>query len=112
MNARAQIDTGICGFPATASISTEDQRYVQIDIDCECKSVRALDALWKKVSPIDAIAELGPDESVIMKTARGFLQSKGCCEACVVPVAVSKAVQVATGLALPKDVSIKLEAHT
>jgi hypothetical protein len=38
---------------------------------------------------------------------RSVLVKKGCCEACVVPAAVCKAVHVASGLALPEDVTIK-----
>ena len=34
---------------------------------------------------------------------------KGACEACVVPAAVCKAMYVASGLALPKDVVIQIE---
>ena len=110
MNTSVEIDPGICGFPATASVSTDDQQHVRVDIESECGTIGTLHGLLKKISPIDAVADLGPDENVILKTARGLLQTKGCCEACVVPVAVCKAVQVSTGLALPKDVTIRIEA--
>ncbi|MFN2352102.1 MAG: hypothetical protein ABR497_09170, partial [Kiritimatiellia bacterium] len=33
---------------------------------------------------------------------------KGCCAGCAVPVGVFKAMQVAAGLALPKDPTITL----
>ena len=108
MSTRIEIDPGICGVPATVCVSTDDQRYVQIDLGSECELMRALNVRLEKLSPIDAVQELGPDESVILKTARSMSQSKGCCEACVVPVAMSKAAQVAAGLALPKDVCIKM----
>jgi hypothetical protein len=32
----------------------------------------------------------------------------GCCAGCAVPVGLFKAMQVAAGLALPKDITIKL----
>ena len=32
----------------------------------------------------------------------------GCCAGCAVPVGLFKAMQVAAGLALPKDINIKL----
>jgi hypothetical protein len=70
--------------------------------------VTTLGELWKKEAPIDGYQELGPEESVVLKTARTLLQIKGCCEACVVPAGVSKAVQVATGLALPKNVAMTM----
>jgi hypothetical protein len=108
MNVTVEIDPGICGFQATACVSTEDQQTVEINVASECELVRTLVDLWHKNAPIDGYQELGPEESVILKEARTLLQNKGCCEACVVPVGVSKAVQVATGLALPKHVVLKM----
>jgi hypothetical protein len=35
----------------------------------------------------------------------------GCCAACAVPVAAFKAMQVAAGVALPKDVTLKISAE-
>jgi len=52
--------------------------------------------------------ELGPQESSVLKTARPMLVSKGCCEACIVPAGICKAIQVAAGLALPRDVLMKI----
>lgn len=108
MSTRLEIDPGICGFPLTACVSTDDQQHVKIELESECQSIQELKARWDELGPIDAIAELAPDESVILKAARSLLQSKGCCEACVVPIGIVKAVQVTAGLALPKDVSIKM----
>jgi len=45
-------------------------------------------------------------EGVVMAIARGSL--KGCCAGCAVPVGVFKAMQVAAGLALPKDIRLKI----
>jgi hypothetical protein len=39
-----------------------------------------------------------------LTTAREHL--KGCCAACAVPVGAFKAMQVAAGVALPKDVTL------
>ena len=44
----------------------------------------------------------------IVPICRPVLQKKGCCEACVVPVAICKAMQVAANLALPKDVVVEI----
>jgi hypothetical protein len=33
---------------------------------------------------------------------------KGCCAGCAVPAGLFKAMQVAAGLALPKDINIRL----
>lgn len=35
----------------------------------------------------------------------------GCCAACAVPIGIFKVMQVATGVALPKDVTLKITAE-
>ena len=108
MSTTAEIDPGICGFLAAVSVSTDDQQHVLIDLESDCESIQLLGGLLGEITPIDAYAEMGPDEGVILKTARGVLQTRGCCEACVVPAAICKTVHVAAGLALPRDVSIRM----
>ena len=57
--------------------------------------------------PVDGYAEIGAGaDGVILTTARESL--KGCCAACAVPVGAFKAMQVAAGVALPKDVTLKI----
>jgi hypothetical protein len=46
---------------------------------------------------------------VVLTTARASL--KGCCAACIVPVGAFKAMQVAAGVALPKDVTLKISSE-
>jgi len=36
---------------------------------------------------------------------------KGCCAGCAVPAGLFKAMQVAAGLALPQDITIRLSAE-
>ena len=65
--------------------------------------------IFKNKTPIDAYQELSPQkESIILEISRAVLIQKGCCEACVVPAAVCKAIHVAAGLALPQDVTLKI----
>ena len=60
------------------------------------------------MSPVDAIASLGPEDSPMLTRARELLRTTGCCEACIVPAGAVKAMYVATDLALPRDVSLRL----
>jgi len=46
---------------------------------------------------------------VVMATVREHL--KGCCAGCAVPVGIFKGMQVAAGLALPKDITIKMSCE-
>ncbi len=47
-------------------------------------------------------------EETIEGEVRFILVTKGCCEACVVPTGVCKAIHVAANLALPRDISMKI----
>ncbi len=74
----------------------------------ECETIKEFDKQIKGISPVDAIMALGPGENPILSKARELLQTRGCCEACVVPAGTVKTMQVIAGLALPKDVSLKI----
>ena len=97
------VDAGVCGYKATirAEKSTGYNVRLQIETDCPHVSKIALEPL-----EVDAVRQIG---------LRGGLPSLlvdayACCAhaACVVPSALIKAVEVAAGLALPADVSMKI----
>ena len=108
MKARAEIDAGVCGFHTVARASSDDDMYVIYDIQTECEKIRNLASLLIAKGPINVHHEIDPTkEGVIMDTVRATL--KGCCAGCAVPVGIFKAAQVATGLALPRDIVLRLE---
>jgi len=107
MKAKAEIDAGICGFKTVAVVTCEDGQHVKIDIHSGCEKVRAMAAALEGKGPVDAYQEISPaGPGIVLCVAREVL--KGCCAACAAPVGVFKAMQVAAGLALPKDIGIKL----
>lgn len=107
MIARAEIDAGICGFKTNACASSEDDQYVDFDITSDCEKIRLLASALKERSPIDAYQEISPArDGVLMETVRPILT--GCCAGCAVPAGLFKTMQVAAGLALPKDITIQL----
>jgi Family of unknown function (DUF6951) len=109
MEAKIKVDAGICGFKTVIKASSEDNMHVDLKIVSPCETIKDLSQLIQEKTPIDAYQELSPqNESVIMETSRTLLMTKGCCEACVVPAAVCKAIHVAAGLALPKDVTLEI----
>jgi hypothetical protein len=81
---------------------------VELKVVSSCDTIKELASRFKEKTPIDAYQELSPNESIILAISRPVLVQKGCCEACVVPAAVCKAIQVVAGLALPKDVTLKI----
>ena len=107
MQARTEIDAGVCGFHTDINTSSEDGMFVTFEVTSECEKISALgDALAAKGS-INAYEEISPaSDSVIMGTVRECL--KGCCAGCAVPVGLFKSMQVAAGLALPKDITIHI----
>jgi len=108
MKIRSQIDPGICNFNTVVTAETEDSENVTFEFVSECETIKAFGKQIKEISPVDAITSLGPEENPILSKARELLQTKGCCEACVVPAGTVKIMQVITNLALPKDVSLKI----
>jgi hypothetical protein len=107
MKANVEIDAGICGLYTTACVISEDTQNVTFDIDTNCEKIRQLGQTLGEKGPIDAYQEISPGGPAVIMTAIKEILT-GCCAGCAVPVGLFKAMQVAAGLALPKDISIKL----
>ncbi len=108
MGGRIQIAPGICNFETVVTAETEDSQNVTFEFVSECETIMEFDNQIKEISPVDAFMTLGPDENPILLKARKLLQTKGCCDACVVPAGTVKIMQVVANLALPEDVSLKI----
>ena len=107
MKAQAMIDCGICGFHSKVRAESDDSQMVQLKLTSGCEKAAAFGQALAAKGPVDGYAEIGAgSDGVVLTTARESL--KGCCAACAVPVGVFKAMQVAAGVALPKDISIRI----
>jgi hypothetical protein len=107
MIATAEIEAGICGFHTTVHARSEDGRHVVFGLETDCEKIRQLGARLQALGPVDAFQEINPTSgSHVLETARASLT--GCCAGCAMPVGLFKTMQVAAGLALPKDVHIAL----
>jgi len=107
MKGRVEVDAGICGFKADIAATCEDGQFVTLGITSGCEKVAALAKKLTEAGAVDAFQEISPvGESVILSAARET--HKGCCAACVIPIGVFKAMQVAAGLALPQDAAIRI----
>jgi hypothetical protein len=103
---RTVINAGVCGFHTTMRPRTEDQQFVALDIDSDCKKIQGLAATLTR--PIDAYKEIGDGhDGVVLKAA--MAQLGGCCAGCAVPSGIFKSVQVAGAVALPAPVSFTME---
>jgi hypothetical protein len=107
MEAHADIQAGICGFRTRVAASGEGARRVSFTVETDCETVAALAAALTEHGAFDAFDEIDPrTEGSLMPVVHAHL--KGCCAGCAVPVGVFKAMQMAAGLALPKDIEIGL----
>jgi len=107
MQAKVEIDAGVCGFHTTCRATSEDSQFVTFAVGSGCEKIRALADRLKEKGPVDAYQEIGAqNESVVLTTTRATL--KGCCAACAAPIGIFKAMQVAAGLALPMDIALKI----
>jgi len=107
MEAHADIQAGICGFLTHVTASAQRARLVSFTFDTDCETVAALAAALTEHGAFDAFDEIDPrTEGSLLPIVR--TQLKGCCAGCAVPVGAFKAMQVAAGLALPKEIEIGL----
>jgi hypothetical protein len=103
MSAIATVDAGVCGHKATITAEKMSGYNVQVTIDSDCPHVQ-------KIAPepleVDAIKQIGLRSGLPSLLEGAY----ACCAhaACPVPSAIIKAVEVAAGLALPGDVSMKI----
>lgn len=107
MKATVHIEAGVCGFQTKAQAVSDDGQHVIFDIETTCDKIALVGERIQHNGPLDAFLEISSfDQSVILQVAKTTLT--GCCAGCVVPVGLFKALQVAAGLALPKDVHVAL----
>ena len=107
MTASVCVDAGVCGLHTQARAHSEDNQHVDFAIESNCDKIEALGARLQETGAVDAYQEISPTtESALLALTREMLH--GCCAGCAVPVGLFKAMQVAAGLALPKDIQIQL----
>lgn len=104
------VDAGICGFQTRIHADSDDSQNVSFKVVSGCEKARKFGEALAGKGPVDGYAEIGAGaDGVVLTVGRETL--KGCCAACAVPVAAFKAMQVAAGVALPKDVALKISAE-
>jgi len=107
MNSLVVVDAGICGFQTRIHADSDDTQNVTFKIVSGCDKARAFGEALVAKGPVDGYAEIGSGaDGVVLTTARERLQ--GCCAACAVPVGAFKAMQVAAGVALTKNVTLTI----
>ncbi len=100
--AKAEIMSGVCGFNTVVEAHMDGDECV-VSIQSECESIQKMAQELNRVDPFREISFRGGGPEILKVASR-------CCKhtACPVPAGIVKAVEVAAGLALPKDASIKV----
>jgi hypothetical protein len=101
--AKSEIEAGICGMTTTVTTRGEDMRRVVVEIESECEYISRLAAALTEVDPFREISFKGGDPRTY-ELAREYCAHA----ACPVPSGILKAIEVEAGLALPKDVVIRV----
>ena len=98
-----KVDAGICGFSATIKVDSEDMQTATIDFVTNCPNLKPLEQELKEVDGYEeCFSKLG--DSPVYELAKKYCKHA----ACPVPSAIIKGIEVACGLALPKDAEIKI----
>ena len=97
----ARIESGICGMTTTVRAAAEGLRTVRLEFQSDCRHVQALAQALGVVDPLREISYRG-EGPVTLRLATEHLVHP----ACPVPAGTIKAIEVAAGLALPKDAHI------
>ncbi len=98
------VNPGVCGFDCQVLAERSDKRNARIKItESDCTMIQKLAENLQDISLQNLFVPL--TKNLIFIAA----EKAGCHLACPVPVAVVKASEVALGLAVPKDVSIRIE---
>ena len=101
--AKAEIMPGNCGFTTTVEALMDGGKECQITISSECGAIQKLAQELTQVNPYQEISFRRSMPLILQMGAKYCTHA-----ACPVPVGIIKAVEVAAGLALAKDATIKL----
>jgi hypothetical protein len=101
---KVTVEPGVCKMKTTIVAKMDDDMNVAFEIHSDCKSVMKF---AEKLQPVSPYSEVGNHffDSEIYKNANGTIAHL----ACPVPCAVVKALEVAGGLGLKKNVTITIE---
>jgi len=102
---KAKVEPGVCGFTADIEAEVRDYQFVTLKVNSECETIIKVAGLLKEFDAYNEIRDGFNGE--FYKIIRENL--KGCCSGCAVPIGMFKSMQVAASVALPRDVSIKIE---
>lgn len=104
MRGIVNVVSGICGMITEIRATSHDKSgMVNLEINTRCESIKKLAGDLEAVNPIEEISFSGDGPKTLRMAAKHCKHTS-----CPVPSGIVKAVEVASGMALPKDASIKV----
>jgi hypothetical protein len=105
MQGRVDIEAGICLHKTSAVASTDDMRMVTFTMETTCANIERLQEIVASGEAYDAYHEIDTRvESDVVAAGR----TARVCTDCIVPVSLLKAMRIAAGLAMVKDVHVSV----
>ena len=101
---KVKVEAGVCGFVTEIESILDDSQKVTLKIESDCPHVMDLAGEYSGSEGMTEVF-LPFGESPLFKAAKNTLKHS----ACPAPNAIMKAIEVSCGLALPQDVTIKVE---
>lgn len=100
--ATVTVEAGICGFTTKIQARNLGKYQVGLEIETTCKHI---EKMAKELTMVNALEEVSARKDGQIRTV---FRQYGAHGACPVPAGMIKAVEVAAGLALPRDAIIKV----
>ncbi|MDY6826506.1 MAG: hypothetical protein SVV67_04930 [Bacillota bacterium] len=102
--AKVIVDAGACGYITKIEATPNGGTEVNLNIVSDCPHIKALAEEYKTAEWMkEALVPFG--EAKLFESAKKHIKHA----ACPVPSGIIKAIEVASGLAVPKDVVMKIE---
>ncbi len=101
--ARVEIDAGICGHSTTVKATAGEGYKVRVSLESTCPHVWMIAGDLDEVDALQQIGLRGGLPPVLEAAYAHCVHA-----ACPVPSGLIKSIEVAAGLALPQDVSMRI----
>ncbi|MBW2430819.1 MAG: hypothetical protein JRF56_17825 [Deltaproteobacteria bacterium] len=101
--AKCEINAGICGFDTTVEAVDSGKWKIRLEITSDCPNIQKLAEELVEIDALDEIAKKAKSTKTYEIAAKHIPHCS-----CIVPSGIIKAVEVAAGLALPKNATLKM----
>ncbi|MFP3896917.1 MAG: DUF6951 family protein [Anaerolineales bacterium] len=99
-----EVTSGICGFTTRIESSADASLQVALEITSDCSRIQEFAERLTEIPALEEISQPMTETQTYRAAAACRLHA-----ACPVPSAVLKALEVASGMALPADVHMTIE---